>query len=55
MIKILDIFNVYLVQKDNDDILVELTSKTNKELFATKKFVSVGYYNAYEIKNGNFL
>ena len=36
-----------------ENILGELTSETNKELFKTNKFVSDGYMDTYTIKSGN--
>ena len=39
------------MQKGNEKILDELTSKTNKELLETKKFISEKYFDTYAIKS----
>ena len=40
------------MQKENESLLGELTSNTNKEFFKTNKFVSDGYIDTYTIKSG---
>ena len=40
------------MQNGNENMLGELTSETNKELFKTNKFVSDGYIDTYTIKSG---
>lgn len=43
----------FKVQEGNENVLGELTFRTNQELFETKKFVSDGYIDKYTIKNGD--